>query len=145
MRDSKNRLLAVSMSVLLLATVALAAVDPPVEPSALETADLERGRGLTRQFHDGELAPLLASFSEKMQATFDLAKLEDQRRTMLERLGGEVELLDEDVRHEGGYTIYARQSRYAKLTEPFLLQWAWNDEQRIVGFILRPVSPKRTP
>lgn len=135
-------------AVLLLAGGAtLAAETAPEKPAATaapaEGPAVEQGRRFTRQLYDGELVTLQAAFSEAMQGTFDLATLDGNRSTMLEQLGTEVELLDESVRTEGEYTIYVRQARYSKQTEPFELHWAWNEERRVVGFLLKRAASSR--
>lgn len=109
---------------------------------------MERGRELTRAFYEGDLDPVVEAFTDQMHTALGggdgLATFRDQ---VLGQLGTEAELLDEQVTESAGHHVYQRRVRFQNAPDPVLVTWAFDAQQRVAGFSIRPeeAAPTEAP
>ena len=115
-----------------------------VMPAACHDDDslLRRGRDLTQQFYDGDLAPILTDLTpqvtEAIGGESGLKALQEQFRN---QLGSEVEVVDEQVSPADGQMLYRRVARYDRASQDIVVTWAFDDDGRITGFLVQPRAP----
>jgi murein DD-endopeptidase MepM/ murein hydrolase activator NlpD len=114
--------------------------------SSAQDAVLAEGRERSEAFLRGDLAPVWEAMTPDMQEALGSLEALARFRGDLERsYGAERDVLDEDVRREGDVDLYLRTARWTKLPGPLLMQWAFDDADRIAGFFVRPVpTPTET-
>jgi murein DD-endopeptidase MepM/ murein hydrolase activator NlpD len=103
-----------------------------------DEATLEQGRQYTQQFYDGELTPIAETFSSAMTEVIGGEEgLAAFRQQVLDQLGAEVEVLDEQTSTLPGMNVYRRVARFENTEQAFVVQWAFSDVA-IEGFQITP-------
>ena len=131
---------ALALSTLLLA--APAAAQPADDPSAADAQALETGRRLTAEFYRGELETLVAGFSTEMRESMPVEQLAVMRRSLQETLGDEIEILDEQIRSQQGYSVYRRVAKFEKHDGEVEVLWALRVDGKVGGFFVRRALPE---
>ena len=123
----------------------LAAVVAPAAALHAQGA-FERGRALTLQLVEGDVAALQPALSPKFVQAIGgrdgLASLTDKLKS---QAGRELEVLGEYGFEEGGFTTYYRVSRFEKLPS-VTTRWVWDKDGLVVGGTVTPsVQPAASP
>jgi murein DD-endopeptidase MepM/ murein hydrolase activator NlpD len=107
---------------------------------------LEMGRERSEAFLRGDLVGIWDAMTPDMREALGSRAALAQFRNDLERThGAEREVLQEDARREGRVDIYLRTARWTKSPAPLLMQWAFDDSDRIAGFFVRQLpTPAET-
>jgi murein DD-endopeptidase MepM/ murein hydrolase activator NlpD len=109
---------------------------------------MQRGRELTQAFYEGELDPVVEAFTDQMRTALGgrdgLATFRDQ---VLGQLGSEAELVYEQVTETAGHHVYERRVRFENAPDAVLVTWAFDAQQRVAGFSIRPeeAAPTEAP
>jgi murein DD-endopeptidase MepM/ murein hydrolase activator NlpD len=139
----------ISFEMLLLVTALFllteVSVAQTVNPEVDEAQILEQGRQYTQQFYDGALNELVPKFSEALS---ELIGGEEGLRTfrgqVLEQLGAEVKVLDEQVSELPGRNVYRRYAQFENLEQTILVEWTFTDNM-IEGFQIRLDTATEAP
>lgn len=108
-------------------------------PALAQDATLELGRTQTEAFFAGELEPIWDDMTPDMREA--LGTLEDFEafRAQLEAdIGTEDTILDEDTSRSNGMDIYTRTGQWSDVDAPVVVQWAFDGEENIAGFVVQP-------
>ena len=109
--------------------------------AAAASSVVEIGRRLTEQFYQGKLEEIHHAFSTEMKEEFPLERLTAVRNQVLEQLGPEVEVLDEQVREQAEYMVYRRLVTFEKRpTGKFEVIWTVREDDWVAGFFIRDAS-----
>lgn len=97
----------------------------------------EQGRELTRQFREGQLAPLFDRMAPDLKRLVGTAAQLEAIRQQVLGFGSETTVLSEDVSNKGNAVSYRRVVTFEKgLTAEYI--WVW-DGETIQAFAVRPV------
>jgi len=106
-----------------------------------EISPMELGRHYTGLFHRGVVDTIWQNMSVEMQDALgsgeNLSEFYNQARA---QLGDEVRIIEESVEKVGGGQVYLRTSRFEKITQLIVVQFAFGDDGLITGFYIRPVQ-----
>lgn len=119
-----------AISVALLAAVGQASAQEEV---------LDLGRQSTADFQQGAVDRLWERMTDEMhQALGSAEALEEVRASLEEQVGAEEQVLSEDVASAQQHRVYLRTARHAKGGAAIVTQFAFDGEDRIAGFFVRP-------
>jgi len=113
-----------------------------VASSAYSAEDVvEQGRKHATDFLDGRLDAMWNAMTPDMQrAIGNVADLRRFHRDVEGQFGPETNVLSERLDEQDGFEIYLRTSTYGKSDIPIILQLAFDSNDRIAGFFIRPVQ-----
>lgn len=122
-------------------------LSPMVAANAAEDAQvLARGRELSTLFLTGKTDAIYPQMAPGMQNVVrGLDGLAAFRKNVGGQLGEEVEVLSETVRHDVGFDVYLRTSRWSKVPDSVLMEWAIDPADRVEGFGVRTEPKLATP
>jgi murein DD-endopeptidase MepM/ murein hydrolase activator NlpD len=116
------------------------AAEVPAESSAVEPV-LELGRQATARLYAAETAPLWQAMTDPMQAAFgNEAALKEFCAKLPAQFGEETAVTSEAVDEVQGFRVYRRLARFSGTEHTMLVQWAFNQQGRIGGFVVQPVA-----
>ncbi|GAB3256983.1 M23 family metallopeptidase [Chitinimonas naiadis] len=114
----------------------------PAWADAKTDATLAEGRKASELFLQRNTARLWAQMTPDMQAALQSAAgLAQFRASIDNQLGTEQTILTETTSEQAGARIYLRTSRWSKAPMPIAMQWAFNTNNQIAGFYVRPAPP----
>lgn len=117
---------------LLAASVALPAL-------AQDQSILDMGRERTEAFLAGDLDAIWSDMTPDMQAGLgSLEALEAFQSQVETDLGEETAILDETTTGASGLDIYTRIGQWSGLDTPIVIDWAFDSEGMIAGFVVQP-------
>ncbi len=104
-----------------------------------DTQDL--GREKSEAFLAGDIAAVWQDMTPAMQQAFGTVEAFQQFRDKLEQdFGEETEIVSEEVKPGGeGIELYLRTSKWSRNDATLLMQWAFDADQKIAGFLVKPV------
>lgn len=106
---------------------------------AQDDAILTQGRERSEAFLAGELADLWDDMTPDMQAALgSLADFEAFREGLAAQIGAEVSVDDEVTRTVPEGDIYVRTGQWNGIETLVVMQWAFDREGRIAGFLVAP-------
>lgn len=129
--------LPILLSILFLALAAASDAAEAPAPEAPPDAR-ELGREMTDRFRAGEIDFLWQRMTPAMQQVASrsaLAQLHDQ---VTQQLGATTALVEETVTSRDGLEVYLRVERFEKAPGEVVTQWAFDSDQRIAQFFVRP-------
>ena len=98
------------------------------------------GRAQSEAFLAGDIAGVWEDMAPPMQEAFGTIEgLQQFRDTLTRDFGEEVEVMSEQVQPGEGVEAYLRMSRWSKIEPPLLMQWVFDPQQKIVGFLVQPM------
>lgn len=105
-----------------------------------DSAVMQRGRELTRQFYDSDMDPVAAAFTEDVRTRLGgTAGLRTFHEQVMAQLGGEVEVVNERVTTSGVHRVYHRSARFEKAGPTVVaVVWSLDADGRVAGFFIRP-------
>jgi hypothetical protein len=113
--------------------------------NASASPTLQTGRELSKLFLQGDTDAVWARMTPQMRAALgDAPALAGFRAKVGQDLGEEREVIDESEERQQGVHIYLRTARWSKAPMPILMQWAFDDDGRVGGFVLQP-KPQVAP
>ena len=118
-----------------------------LSPATTRAASLTSGREYTAMFLAGKLDSRWARFAPAMKAAMknDVATLKAFHGQVVGQLGGEKELVAEDMQPAGAYDLYIRTVRMQKAPDQrFVVRWAVGKDGTIGGFEVR-AAPDAAP
>ncbi|MEX0891744.1 MAG: peptidoglycan DD-metalloendopeptidase family protein [Gemmatimonadota bacterium] len=128
-----------SRSCALPAALLLLAVPSGVSAQVADSAALELGRSLTQHFFDGNVESVAGALDDEMRTALGgAAELTAFRSQVFGQLGAEVEVLDERVTTSGVHRVYHRSARFDKIDAAIAVVWAFDADDRVAGFYIRP-------
>ena len=119
-------------------TTAVVAQDAESEGNEQEAAVVrEIARKYVWQFFAADLEALHGNFTDDLKETMDLEALRNMRWTVEDKLGKEVEVLDEIVEARQSYVLYVRRAKFEKYAGAMDGRWVLRDG-KIAGLEFRP-------
>lgn len=109
------------------------AVDPA-------SATLRHGRELSALFLGGDTAAVWTRFSPDMQAAMPAEALDAFRAQVQAQLGAEVSVVSEQTLQAQGAEVYVRTARWSGHDGDIVMQWAFDADGRVAGFVVRPAA-----
>ena len=105
-----------------------------------DQAALELGRAFADDFRQGRLDVLWEQMTPRMQEALggNADALEEVRTALQAQLGGEQKVLSEETGEADGHRLYVRIAEHEKVDVPIITQFAFDGEDRIAGFFVRP-------
>ena len=98
------------------------------------------GRAQSEAFLAGDIAGVWDDMTLEMQEAFGtLEGLQQFRDSLTRDFGEEVEVVSEQVQPGEGVEAYLRTSKWSKIEPPLLMQWVFDPQQKIVGFLVQPM------
>lgn len=98
------------------------------------------GRAQSEAFLAGDIAAVWEDMAPPMQEAFGTIEGLQQFRDSLTRdFGEEVEVVSEQVQPGDGVEAYLRTSKWSGIEPPLLMQWVFDAEHRVVGFLVQPM------
>lgn len=98
------------------------------------------GRAQSEAFLAGDIAGVWEDMAPPMREAFGtIESLQAFRDSLTRDFGEEVEVLNEQVQPGEGVEAYVRTSRWSKSEPPLLMQWVFDAEQKVVGFLVQPM------
>ena len=98
------------------------------------------GRAQSEAFLAGDIAGVWEDMAPPMQEAFGtMEALQQFRDTLTRDFGEEVEVVSEQVQPGEGVEAYLRTSKWSKIEPPLLMQWVFDPQQKIVGFLVQPM------
>jgi murein DD-endopeptidase MepM/ murein hydrolase activator NlpD len=97
-----------------------------------------RGRELTRLFFAGKLDSLQSCFNAQMVHYMSLENLDIFYRQVRDQIGGETELLEEEVTPNDTLQVYSRLANFEKANGPIEVRWVLEPSGKVAGFYVRP-------
>ncbi len=99
---------------------------------------LQAGRDFTNFFYDGKANDIWANLSPEMKKVFnDSDTILGMRLRMKDEYGPETAVTDEKVTVEGEFVHYRRVVMFQKKDTPITLQWTFDRNGIVVGFLVR--------
>lgn len=106
---------------------------------AADSTTMRDGRMLTQEFYQGSVEAVSVRFSEALSAGIGgSAGLSTFRSQVMAQLGEEIEVLDERVTASGQDRVYHRSARFANFGGAVAVVWAFDPDNRVSGFVIRP-------
>ena len=105
-----------------------------------ESAELERGRAVVRQFYRGELEEIHAMASPSFVERMSLEQLVAMHRQVSRQLGPETELLEEQVTELPGSRLYLRRARFERHDGDVEVLVQLEGETVVGGLMFRPTE-----
>jgi hypothetical protein len=132
-------------AVALLTAAPLAAQTPSrTVPSAV--TQLALGHRLTMWFQAGHMDSIVQRMApEVVERSGGAEGLARARAELAERAGREATLLEEKMTRRRGLAQYWRSAMYDGSPEPIVMRWLFDEESRLVGFGLGPLSQTPEP
>ena len=100
--------------------------------------DWARIEGFTKQFYDGELDELYASFSEAYKQEFSMQNLVDLRDTVLTEYGAEIEVVGTRKEEKEGYRAFFRAARFSNDERLIEIAFVIGSDESIAGIYVTP-------
>ena len=114
--------------------------------AADDAKTLARGRELSTLFMAGETEAVFGQMTPGMQKMVRGPDgLEKFRKGVRGQLGEEVAVIAETVRHDVGFDVYLRTSRWSKLPDRVLMEWAVDADNHVDGFSVQTEPKVTTP
>lgn len=124
----------------------LLAASTPLRAQRTDSVVVERGRQLTDAFYDGALDLVLDVLHPTMLSALGGEEgLTAFRGQVLDQLGSETAVLDEAVTSEGGLRVYRRSASFEGAPGAVAVVWAFDDDEAVAGFTIRPEEAAREP
>jgi len=112
-------------------------VTQPIE----EEEAKEKGRIYTQWFYEGKVGDLWAKLSPVMQqALVNQDKLSELRAQILQQVGTEIGLSEENVQRAGVLRVYKRLAKFDKVAGMIEVQFAFDPRGNVAGFRVRPTQ-----
>lgn len=137
-----RRLIAVPLALAFISILILNARTTAQNKEAGDPTEL--GRLYTTWFYGGDIERLGPHFApEFIRQVGGLDALRAFHREIVTELGTETKLIDERVEERDGLRAYVRSVEYERAQAPFVVLWAFDEKDRVVGFMI--VSEDRLP
>lgn len=108
-------------------------------PVAAQADPLSEGRRMAERFLHGYVDAIWSASTPEMQQAFGSAtNLAALRDDLLADFGDEGAILTERADVQAGQDVYTRVSRWSESSAPLELVIAFDDAERISGFVIRP-------
>ena len=107
--------------------------------------DWARVEGFTKQFYEGELDQLYASFSAECKEEFSMQNLVDLRDKMLTEFGEEVEIVATRKEENEGYHAYFRAARFSGDERLIEVAFVIAPDESIAGLFITPDRTAQHP
>ena len=104
-----------------------------------------RVEGFTKQFYDGELDELYASFSEAYKQEFSLQDLVDLRDRVLTEYGEEVEVVATRKEENQDYRAFFRAARFSNDERLIEIAFVIGPDESIGGLYVTPDRGAQSP
>ena len=128
----------------LLMLVSIVGAPARAEPDDAATQAL--GRELSQKFLAGETDVLWERMTPDMHRALGSAKnLAAFREQVGQQLGQEASLVRESVTNDAGFRVYSRIGRWTSFNDPIRVQLAFDGEDRIAGFFVKPEIEMPSP
>ncbi|HUJ20885.1 MAG TPA: hypothetical protein VLX58_05145 [Bryobacteraceae bacterium] len=102
----------------------------------------DRARTSIQWFYGNEFTKLWNQFSPVLRQAFGSPdQLRELRARALRQYGGEVKILDEQLRNDDVLQTYCRRAKFSGSSGEIELRLAINASGRITDFLIRPVKP----
>ena len=135
-----------SLALTLLLAGSLAAQQPAGAPPASAPARLDSaatiaaGRKYTEWFYADRGDSIVAHSSPQVQAKITAQQLSEIQGQLAAQVGGEAQVLSEQVVAKDTLTAYLREARFELMDEPLVLAFTLGRTGLIYGFFIRPKS-----
>lgn len=96
-------------------------------------------------FLDGELEALHEEFTVEMKLLTPLEDLVALKERISSELGDETRVVNENLMPEGDNFVYSRISEFSNFESNVQMLVTLNDDQRILGFTIQPISQNEVP
>lgn len=115
------------------------------EISETELTSIDHSRIYTEKFYTKDFEYLYDKFSQDMKNAMSISALGDFHTQVLNQLGVEVSILDEQLDTiTTQYDIYNRTASFDKYQGPVLVRWVLDSEMIIQGFLITSI-PQEAP
>ncbi len=120
---------------------ALAVVLMAAASAALGHDTRDLGRENSEAFLAGDMAAVWQEMTPAMQQAFGtIDELKDFRAQLEHDFGEETEVVSEEVKPGGeDVELYLRTSTWSKTDATVLMQWAFDADEKVAGFLVKPV------
>lgn len=106
---------------------------------AAKADPLSAGQRMAERFLHGDVDAIWAASTPEMQQVFgSVGNLAALHRDLLADFGAEDSILSERADAQTGYDVYTRVSRWTQTPAPLELSIAFDNAERIAGFLIRP-------
>ena len=103
------------------------------------------GQKRTEQLYQQQTKTLWAEMTPDMQKGLGSeAAFAQFAQQVAQQLGQESEIVSEKVLHQQNYRVYQRTARFTKVDMLILVQFAFDENQRIAGMFVKPSEPTAT-
>lgn len=117
----------------------------PAAPANPPDSALEAGRELSQLFLQGDTDAVWARMTPQMRKALGGAPALAQFRAKLTHdIGEEQAVIDESADRQDGMRVYVRTARWSKQPAPILMQWVFDDNDLVAGFMVQP-KPQAAP
>jgi hypothetical protein len=128
--------------------VAALAVVLMAAASAVLGGDIDQlGRERSEAFLAGDVEAVWQEMTPAMQQAFGtIDELKDFRAQLEQDFGEETRVVSEEVKPGGeGVELYLRTSTWSKTDATVLMQWAFDADEKVAGFLVKPVPVLAEP